>query len=50
MHELTCPSCNAASAFDLRDMLKICPLCSVTFYFEQETGKKRNIHRPLYCP
>ena len=40
MHELSCPSCNAASHYDLRDYLLMCPLCSVTFHMDPLTGKK----------
>jgi hypothetical protein len=40
MHELTCPSCNASSQYDLRDYMMMCPFCSVTFRMEQDSGKK----------
>ena len=40
MHELTCPSCNAPSQYDLRDYMLMCPFCSVSFRFHMESGKK----------
>lgn len=40
MHELSCPSCNAPSQYDLRDYLLMCPFCSATFSIDQESGKK----------
>lgn len=40
MHELACPSCNAASQFDLKDYLLMCPFCSATFRLDAESGKK----------
>lgn len=40
MHELSCPSCNAPSQFDLKDYLLMCPFCSATFHIDHETGKK----------
>lgn len=40
MHELACPSCNTPSQYDLKDYLFMCPFCSATFHFDQETGHK----------
>ena len=40
MHELSCPSCNAPTQYDLKDYLLMCPLCSVTFKVSMDTGKK----------
>ena len=40
MHELTCPSCNAPSQYDLKDYMLMCPFCSVTFRISMENGKK----------
>ena len=40
MHELACPSCNAASQYDLKDYLHMCPVCSVTFRLDMESGQK----------
>ncbi len=40
MHELTCPSCNAPSQYDLRDYLFLCPFCSGTFGLNKDTGGK----------
>ena len=40
MHELTCPSCNAPSHYDLRDYLYMCSFCSATFGLNKDTGLK----------
>ncbi len=40
MHELACPSCNAASQYDLKDYLLMCPFCSASFRLDTESGKK----------
>ena len=40
MHELACPSCNAASQYELKDYLLMCPFCSATFRLDPDSGKK----------
>ena len=40
MHELYCPSCNTPSQFNFSDYLLMCPVCSVTFNLNLETGNK----------
>lgn len=40
MHEVSCPACNAATQYDLRDYLLLCPFCSATFHLDFETGRK----------
>lgn len=40
MYELTCPSCNSASIYDLTNYLLMCPFCSVTFHLNTEMGIK----------
>ncbi|MEZ4741007.1 MAG: hypothetical protein R3B45_00925 [Bdellovibrionota bacterium] len=40
MHELSCPSCNAPSKYDLREYLFMCPFCSATFGLNKENGQK----------
>ncbi|MCB9228374.1 MAG: hypothetical protein H6618_02060 [Deltaproteobacteria bacterium] len=40
MHELSCPSCNAPSQYDLKDHILMCPFCSVSFRLNMENGKK----------
>ena len=40
MHELSCPSCNAPTQYDLKDYMMMCPFCSVTFKVSMQTGKK----------
>lgn len=40
MHELYCPSCNTPSHFDFSDYLLMCPVCSVTFTVNLESGVK----------
>ena len=40
MYELTCPSCNSASVFDLTNYLLMCPFCSVTFQLNTDMGTK----------
>ena len=40
MHELYCPSCNTPSQFNFSDYLLMCPVCSVTFNIDLETGGK----------
>ena len=40
MHEISCPSCNSPSQFDLEDYLLFCPFCSATFRLDPENGHK----------
>ncbi len=40
MYELQCPSCNKPSHYNFSDFLLLCPFCSSTFRFDQETGQK----------
>lgn len=40
MHELSCPSCNTSSLFNISDYLVMCPMCNTTFHLDTEVGKK----------
>lgn len=40
MHELTCPSCNAPSQYNLEDYLFMCVFCSATFKLNKDNGQK----------
>ncbi len=43
MHELSCPSCNASTQYELKNYLLMCPFCSATFAIDMQTGRK-DIH------
>lgn len=40
MYDLSCPSCNTASQFELSDFVLMCPFCSSSFHYDVKTGQK----------
>jgi hypothetical protein len=40
VYELQCPSCNKASQYNFSDYLLLCPFCSASFKFHNESGQK----------
>ena len=40
MYDLSCPSCNTASQFELDDFVLMCPFCSSSFHYDVKSGQK----------
>lgn len=40
MYDLSCPSCNTPSQFELNDFVLMCPFCSSSFHYDVKTGQK----------
>ena len=50
MHELNCPSCNAAASYETTDYVHMCPVCSTSFVVRYDQGIKEVFNDHFIVP